>query len=143
MMSYIKPEIRLTHLPTGLVVYVRELGRHSAPTKRTHEAVRALLRAKLAKLREDPEWKENRGWYLGNRVRSWHLHTYLGVPTFVKNERTGRQWPYSPAMWMQGQIDDFLKDHVRSTSRTVNAEPRPALSRESRCITPPSPPAGP
>lgn len=90
-MIYFTPGIRLTHLPTGLVAYVREPGRHSAPTKRTNEAVRDLLRAKLAKLKEDPTWKESGGWYLGaaKRIRSWHLHTYLGVPRFVKDERTG------------------------------------------------------
>jgi hypothetical protein len=77
--------VRYTHLPTGLTAIV-----HDRRPYRRECSVRALtlLKAKLAKLREDPAWCE--GCYPGReRVRSYHLSPRAGMPQHVRDHRTG------------------------------------------------------
>lgn len=103
-----RPAIKMTHIPTGLesAIFERRLARNRLVDMRAK--AKSLLAAKVAKLAEDPLWKEGDG----PKVRSWHLHTYLGVPLFVKNERTGESMPFDTEM-LNGRIDGLIEANLR------------------------------
>ncbi len=85
-----KSSVRITYIPTGLSAIARD---HRSTQKAIHSChVNALilLKAKLAKLREDPSWVE--GCHSG-RVRSYHLNPPLGIPPHVRNEPSGQMIP--------------------------------------------------
>ncbi len=107
----VETAVRITHLPTGIVVQCQnERSQHA--NKLT--AMR-LLRAKLAELQEEQhaqrlaelrgEFKEA-AW--GNQIRSYVLHPY----TMVKDHRTGTETGDAGAV-LDGDLDPFIDAYLR------------------------------
>ena len=98
--------VRITHLPTGIVVTCQnERSQHA-----NRETAMKILRARLRKLREEErerELAELRGeqreiaW--GSQIRSYVFHPY----TLVKDHRTGVEVGNVQAV-MDGDIDPFI-----------------------------------
>ena len=105
--------VRLTHLPTGLVVSVqneRSQGRNREIAMRILSA--RLVERELAKRREEemrlrgefvaPEW--------GNQIRTYVLHPYK----MVKDHRTGHE-ESDPDAVLGGSLDPFLITWLRQS----------------------------
>ena len=105
--------VRLTHIPTGLVVSVqneRSQGRNREIAMRILMA--RLTERELAKRREEemrlrgefvaPEW--------GNQIRTYVLHPYK----MVKDHRTGHE-ESDPDAVLAGELDPFLVSFLRES----------------------------
>lgn len=103
--------VRMTHLPTGIVV--------SCQNERSQHANRAralkILKGQLARLKEEEreqEIRELRGdqgeiaW--GNQIRSYVLHPY----SLIKDHRTGEEVGNVQAV-LDGDIDRFIMAYLR------------------------------
>jgi peptide chain release factor 2 len=107
----VETAVRITHLPTGIVVQCQnERSQHA--NKLT--AMR-LLRAKLAEVQEEQHAQrlaELRGEYKeaawGNQIRSYILHPY----TLVKDHRTGVETGDANAV-LDGDLDRFIDATLR------------------------------
>jgi peptide chain release factor 2 len=107
----VETAVRITHLPTGLVVQCQnERSQHA--NKLT--AMR-LLRAKLAELQEEQQAQrlaELRGEFKeaawGNQIRSYVLHPY----TLVKDHRTAAETGNAAAV-LDGDLDPFIDAYLR------------------------------
>jgi peptide chain release factor 2 len=114
--------VRLTHLPTGIVVAVQsERSQHQ-----NKDRAMAVLRAKLIERQEQEREAElarlrgehvEAGW--GNQIRSYVLQPY----TMVKDLRTGVETS-NPTAVLDGEIDAFIDGYLRS--RVGDGEPTPA-----------------
>jgi len=106
--------VRLTHLPTGLVVQCQnERSQHKNKTT----AMR-MLKSRLYELRQrekDDELKKLYGakgeiaW--GSQIRSYVLHPYQ----MVKDHRTSHETGNTQAVF-DGDLDDFITEYLRSRS---------------------------
>jgi peptide chain release factor 2 len=107
----VETAVRITHLPTGIVVQCQnERSQHA--NKLT--AMR-LLRAKLAELQEEQQAQrlaELRGEFKeaawGNQIRSYVLHPY----TLVKDHRTTEETGNADAV-LDGDLDPFIDAYLR------------------------------
>jgi peptide chain release factor 2 len=107
----VETAVRITHLPTGIVVQCQnERSQHA--NKLT--AMR-LLRAKLAELADEQQAQrlaELRGEFKeaawGNQIRSYVLHPY----TMVKDHRTGEETGNAAAV-LDGELDPFIDAYLR------------------------------
>jgi peptide chain release factor 2 len=107
----VETAVRITHLPTGIVVQCQnERSQHA--NKLT--AMR-LLRAKLAELQEEQQAQrlaELRGEFKeaawGNQIRSYVLHPY----TLVKDHRTAEETGNADAV-LDGDLDPFIDAYLR------------------------------
>jgi peptide chain release factor 2 len=107
----VETAVRITHLPTGIVVQCQnERSQHA--NKLT--AMR-LLRAKLAELQAEQQQQrlaELRGEYKeaawGNQIRSYVLHPY----TMVKDHRTGVETGDAQSV-IDGDLDRFIDAYLR------------------------------
>ncbi len=114
--------VRLTHIPTGIVVAVQsERSQHQ-----NRDRAMSVLRAKLVERREQEREAEmarlrgehvEAGW--GNQIRSYVLQPY----TMVKDLRTGVETS-NPTAVLDGEIDDFIEGYLRW--RVGPREPSPA-----------------
>jgi peptide chain release factor 2 len=114
--------VRLTHLPTGIVVAVQsERSQHQ-----NRDRAMSVLRAKLIERQEEEREAElarlrgehvEAGW--GNQIRSYVLQPY----TMVKDLRTGVETP-NPAAVLDGDLDAFIEGYLRW--RVGEGEPTPA-----------------
>jgi peptide chain release factor 2 len=114
--------VRLTHLPTGIVVAVQsERSQHQ-----NRERAMAVLRAKLIERQMEEREAElarlrgehvEAGW--GNQIRSYVLQPY----TMVKDLRTGVETS-NPTGVLDGDLDAFIEGYLRS--RVGEGEPTPA-----------------
>jgi peptide chain release factor 2 len=105
--------VRLTHLPTGIVVTCQNERSQHQNRDFAMRILRARLLAlqveqraqELARLRGErvsPEW--------GNQIRSYVLHPYKSV----KDHRTGHQ-STNPEAVLDGALDDFIEAYLLST----------------------------
>jgi len=114
--------VRLTHLPTGIVVAVQsERSQHQ-----NRDRAMAVLRAKLIERQEEEREAEmarlrgehvEAGW--GNQIRSYVLQPY----TMVKDLRTGVETS-NPTAVLDGDLDAFIEGYLRS--RVGEGDPTPA-----------------
>jgi len=106
--------IRLTHLPTGLVVAVQsERSQHKNRAK-----AMSMLKAKLYELYEDRQRKEMERFYgekgeiaWGSQIRSYVFQPY----TMVKDHRTEEQTSNVQAV-MDGHIQPFIEAYLKQNA---------------------------
>ena len=103
--------VRLTHLPTGIVVAVQsERSQHKNRSK-----AMSMLKAKIYELYEDRQRKEMERFYgekgeiaWGSQIRSYVFQPY----TMVKDHRTDEQTSNVPAV-MDGHIQPFIEAYLK------------------------------
>jgi len=104
--------VRITHLPTGIVVTCQ----NERSQTQNRERAMAVLRAKLAQRAEEEREAEmarlrgqhvEAGW--GNQIRSYVLQPY----TMVKDLRTGVETS-NPTAVLDGDLDAFIEGYLRS-----------------------------
>lgn len=107
--------VRLTHLPTGLVVAVQnERSQHKNKAK-----AMSMLKAKLYEYYEDKKRKEMERFYgekgeiaWGSQIRSYVFQPY----TMVKDHRTGEETSNVQAV-MDGHIRPFIEAYLKQQAR--------------------------
>jgi peptide chain release factor 2 len=104
--------VRITHLPTGIVVTCQ----NERSQTQNRERAMAVLRAKLAERameEREAEMARLRGQHVeagwGNQIRSYVLQPY----TMVKDLRTGVETS-NPTAVLDGDLDDFIEGYLRS-----------------------------
>jgi peptide chain release factor 2 len=112
--------VRITHLPTGMVVQCQN-ERSQSSNKQT--ALR-ILRSRLAELEEErreAELAKERGevpdtGFGGNAIRSYVLHPYQ----LVKDHRTDHETGNTQAV-LDGDLDDFIQAYLlaKAAERTI------------------------
>ena len=104
--------VRITHLPTGIVVTCQ----NERSQTQNRERAMTVLRAKLAERAEEEREAEmarlrgqhvEAGW--GNQIRSYVLQPY----TMVKDLRTGVETS-NPTAVLGGDLDPFIEGYLRS-----------------------------
>ncbi|MGA2111468.1 MAG: peptide chain release factor 2 [Anaerolineales bacterium] len=107
--------IRITHLPTGIVVTCQN---ERSQTQNRENALR-VLRARLLDLQREEQERELaaiKGEHVkaewGNQIRSYVLHPYQ----MVKDHRTGYEASDTSAV-LDGEIDPLIESYLRFTIR--------------------------
>ena len=103
--------IRITHLPTGIVVTCQ----NERSQTQNRETALKILRAKLYELEEEKRQKELsnlKGEHVkaewGSQIRSYVLHPYQ----LVKDHRTEHESGNTQAV-LDGKLDDFMEAYLR------------------------------
>jgi len=105
--------VRITHLPTGIVVTCQ----NQRSQAQNRETAMKILRARLFALEQERQEAEQArlkgkhveaGW--GNQIRSYVLHPYK----MVKDLRTGFETSNAEAV-LDGELDDFIETYLRFT----------------------------
>lgn len=107
--------IRLTHIPTGLVVASQSERSQTQNREVAMKILRAKLHQKYLKERQ-AEKKKIRGEFKsaewGNQIRSYVLHPYK----MVKDHRTGHETS-DTAKVLEGDMFDFIEAYLRHSSK--------------------------
>jgi peptide chain release factor 2 len=105
--------VRLTHLPTGIVVTCQ----NERSQSQNREFAMKILRGRLLELRQAEREEERavlRGEYTkaewGSQIRSYVLHPYQ----MVKDHRTDYETGNTQAV-LDGALDEFMEAYLRST----------------------------
>ena len=103
--------VRLTHLPTGLVVSCQS----QRSQHQNKEIALRILQARLLEMEQAKRAEERmklKGEHLamawGNQIRSYVLHPYK----MVKDHRTGYETS-NPAVVLDGELDEFMEAYLR------------------------------
>jgi peptide chain release factor 2 len=104
--------VRLTHLPSGIVVSCQSERSQHLNKEFAFKILRArLLEREMAKREEEKARLKGKrieaGW--GNQIRSYVLHPYK----MVKDHRTGYETGHTEAV-LEGQLDAFIDAYLRS-----------------------------
>jgi peptide chain release factor 2 len=108
--------VRLTHIPTGIVVTCQ----NERSQTQNRETAMSVLRARLIQMEEEKRQAEvaalkgehvDAGW--GNQIRSYVLHPYQ----MVKDHRTGYETGNVQAV-LDGRLDAFMEAYLRFTMGT-------------------------
>jgi peptide chain release factor 2 len=101
--------VRLTHLPTGIVVSCQN---EKSQIQNRAAALRVLQSRLLERMRQDRQAEmdalkgEGSSW--GNQMRSYVLHPYQMVKDLRTEHEVG-----NPAAVLDGDIDGFLESGIR------------------------------
>ena len=111
--------VRITHLPTGIVVTCQNERSQIQNRERAMTVLRAKLAEREAEERE-AEMARLRGQHVeagwGNQIRSYVLQPY----TMVKDLRTGVETS-NPSAVLDGDLDAFIEGYLRSRIGEVAA----------------------
>ena len=112
--------VRITHVPTGIVVAVQN-ERSQLSNKNT---ALKILRSRLAELeqeRREAELARERGRVMttgfGSQIRSYVLHPYQ----LVKDHRTDVEEGNAQAV-LDGELDEFIHAYLQNASRRPGTE---------------------
>ncbi len=108
----VESAVRLTHLPTGIVVSCQSERSQAANREKAFKILKSKLHQfQLAKNEEEKEKLRGpqvaAGW--GNQIRSYVLHPYK----MVKDLRTGIE-SKQPEQVLDGDLDEFIEAEIRS-----------------------------
>jgi peptide chain release factor 2 len=112
--------VRITHLPTGIVVAIQNERSQSANKQTAMRVLRARLVERQEEEREALLAKERGGsadtGFGGESVRSYVLHPYQ----MVKDSRTGYEMGNAQAV-LDGELDPFIREYLlaRAAGRVV------------------------
>jgi peptide chain release factor 2 len=104
--------VRITHLPTGLVVSCQN---ERSQTQNKERAMR-VLKGRLLAIEQQKQEEEmsklkgehvSAGW--GNQIRSYVLHPYHMVKDLRTNHETG-----NTGAVLDGRLDDFMEAYLKS-----------------------------
>jgi len=113
--------VRLTHIPTGIVVQVQDQRSQGQNRERAMQILKARL-FEIERKKRDAELAvlkgENieAGW--GNQIRSYVLHPYQ----LVKDHRTGLEIGNTGAV-LDGRLNEFMEAYLRAKINHVNLMP--------------------
>jgi peptide chain release factor 2 len=115
--------VRLTHVPTGIVVAVQNERSQTQNRERAMQILKVRLfeterrkrEAQLAAIKGD---NVNAEW--GSQIRSYVLHPYH----LVKDHRTGYEMGNTDAV-LDGRLGDFMDSYLRAKINQVNLTPTP------------------
>ncbi len=102
--------VRITHLPSGIVVAVQNERSQSANKDTALKILRSRLAEKAEEERETELARERGGVSMGfggNAIRSYVLHPYQ----LVKDHRTEREMGNTQAV-LDGDLDDFIRAYL-------------------------------
>jgi peptide chain release factor 2 len=104
--------VRLTHLPSGIVVTCQSERSQHMNKEFAYKILRARILEKELQKREEEQARIKgkrieAGW--GNQIRSYVLHPYR----MVKDHRTGYETGNTEAV-LEGGLDDFINAYLRS-----------------------------
>ncbi len=121
--------VRLTHLPTGLVVSCQNQRSQTQNRERAMQILKARLFEMERKKREQQIAAlkgENVNAEWGNQIRSYVLHPYH----IVKDHRTGCEDANTDAV-LNGRLNSFMESYLRAQVNHTLAEPGEALDLEA------------
>ncbi len=103
--------IRMTHLPTGVVVQCQQERSQIANREKAMKMLRAALYDLEVKKRQDEKDKQNSEKKLnewGSQIRSYVLHPYK----MVKDHRTGQESSQAEKV-LDGDLEDFIQSYLK------------------------------
>jgi peptide chain release factor 2 len=110
--------VRLTHLPTGIVVSVQNERSQTANKDTAMKILRSRLAEKAEEEREAELAKERGGVSMGfggNAIRSYVLHPYQ----LVKDHRTDHEVGNAQGV-LDGNLDEFIRAYLLQAAGNSN-----------------------
>ncbi len=108
--------VRMTHMPTGLVVQCQKERSQIANRERAYKMMKAALYDLEVKKRQEEKDKQNSEKKLnewGSQIRSYVLHPYK----MVKDHRTGHESSQAEKV-LDGDLQDFMQSYLKAINRS-------------------------